>query len=401
MLDELTDAKEQLRMASPAEREMREMLMRVGGDDPDERSKHGVPRQQDLTQQQPPTDSPPQKQNVPPQSSSQSHKPGLRKDPRQQQFHPEPEPQVKQDAPRHEPAHERQESRPNQEPQQTPRQKQRVRMQDDSPTVDDGRGKRPRVVETSSQKMETDQVPKYELLPVQEDDDLNATVIEEMTDVEVLLDGSSVIDVFAVNSARRKRVEVSERKLTESDRKLFRKAKELELQSWLDHRVFDLVKKKFVDQERVMRARWVLTWKSTGKAKARLCVLSFQNPDIPHNSPTLSAASEALIMQWVVSHKCRLISGDIKTAFLSGDENIRNIFISPPDDVRQMLNLDHETVLRLRKAENGLVNAPKKWWDRLKTSLIKHGFTSCALDPCAFVLRKRGKNPWSARCACR
>ena len=42
--------KEQLRMASPAEREMREILMRIGGDDPDERSTHGVPRQQDLTQ---------------------------------------------------------------------------------------------------------------------------------------------------------------------------------------------------------------------------------------------------------------------------------------------------------------------------------------------------------------
>ena len=63
--------------------------------------------------------------------------------------------------------------------------------------------------------METDQVPESELPPVPEDDDLNATVIEVMTDVEVLLDGSSVIDVFAVNSARRKRVEVSERKLTE------------------------------------------------------------------------------------------------------------------------------------------------------------------------------------------
>ena len=240
-------------------------------------------------------------------------------------------------------------------------------------------------------KLETDQVPESELPPVPEDDDLNATVIEVMTDVEMLLDGSSVIDVFAVNSARRKRVEVSKRKLTESDRKLFRKAKELELQSWLDHRVFDLVKKKFVDQERVMRARWVLTWKSTGKARARLCVLGLQDPDlteVPRDSPTLSAASEALIMQWVASHKYRLISGDIKTAFLSGDEDIRNIFISPPDDVRQMLNLDHETVLRLRKAVYGLVNAPKKWCDRLKTSLIKHGFTSCALDPCAFVLRK-------------
>ena len=104
-------AKEQLRMASPAERELREMLMRIGGDDPDERSKHGVPRQQDLTQQQPPTQSPPQKQQLP-QSSSQSQKQQLRKDPRQQQFHPEPGPQVKQGAPRQEPVHERQELRP-------------------------------------------------------------------------------------------------------------------------------------------------------------------------------------------------------------------------------------------------------------------------------------------------
>ena len=33
---------------------------------------------------------------------------------------------------------------------------------------------------------------------VPEDDDLNATVIEVMTDIEVLLHGSSIVDVFAV-----------------------------------------------------------------------------------------------------------------------------------------------------------------------------------------------------------
>ena len=79
-------------------------------------------------------------------------------------------------------------------------------------------------------------MPESDLRPVPEDDDLNATEIEVMTDVEVLLDGSSVIDVFAVSSKRPKRVEVSERKLTE----LFRK-----------------VEKKIVDQERV--------WKSSGR----------------------------------------------------------------------------------------------------------------------------------------
>ena len=62
------------------------------------------------------------------------------------------------------------------------------------------------LVEKGPQNMETDQVPESELRLVPEDDDLNATVIQVMTDVEVLLHGSSVIDVFAVNSARRKRV---------------------------------------------------------------------------------------------------------------------------------------------------------------------------------------------------
>ena len=46
-------------------------------------------------------------------------------------------------------------------------------------------------------------------------------------------------------------------------------------------------------------------------------------------------------------------------------------------------------MLRLRKAVYVLVNASKKWWDRLLRSLLNHGFTSCALDPCAFVLIKQ------------
>ena len=49
-----------------------------------------------------------------------------------------------------------------------------------------------------------------------------------------------------------------------------------------------------------MCARWVLTWKSTGKGKARRCVVGFQDPDLTEvllDSPTLSGASEALEMR--------------------------------------------------------------------------------------------------------
>ena len=106
--------------------------------------------------------------------------------------------------------------------------------------------------------------------------------------------------------------------MTDEDRKLFRRVKEAELQSCPDHKVFDVVKKKVADKDRVMRARWVLTWKSTGEAKARLCVLGFEDRDlteVPRDSSTLSSHAEALILQSVSSNKWKLVSGDIKTAF--------------------------------------------------------------------------------------
>ena len=138
-----------------------------------------------------------------------------------------------------------------------------------------------------------------------------------------------------------------------------------------------------------------MTCKSSGKAKTRLFVLGVQDPDlteVPCDSPTLSAASEALIMQCVASHKYRLISGDIKTAFLNGDEDVRYIVISPPDDVRQMLNLDHEIVLRLRKAVYGLVNAPRNRSSNMDSQVVPSIHVHCSSE---------WKNPWSARCACR
>ena len=173
----------------------------------------------------------------------------------------------------------------------------------------------------------------------------------------------------------------------------------MELQSWLDHRVFDLVKKKFVDQERIMRARWVLTWKSCGKAKARLCELVFQDPDlteVSRESPTMSAASEALITQWVVSHKYRLISGDIKTAFL-----VRNVFISPPGDVRQMLNVDHETVFAVEEGGVWIGKGAEEVVGQTQEIVHPTWFHKLCSRSMCICSSNEWANPWSAGCACR
>ena len=74
-----------------------------------------------------------------------------------------------------------------------------------------------------------------------------------------------------------------------------------------------------------------------------------------------------------------------------------NIVILPPDEVGDILKLSPESMLRLRKAVHGLMNAPKRWRDRLERSFLNHGFTSCASDPCAFVLKTNQK---CHQCSC-
>ena len=93
--------------------------------------------------------------------------------------------------------------------------------------------------------------------------------------------------------------------MTDEDRKLCRRVGEAELQSWLDQKVFEVAHKNVVDKDAVMRVRWVLTWKSTGEAKARLFVLGYQDPDLTEfarDSPTLSEQAEALILVRGVKH---------------------------------------------------------------------------------------------------
>ena len=89
-------------------------------------------------------------------------------------------------------------------------------------------------------------------------------------------------------------------------------AKQKEWASWLDKEAVELVKDRLkVPRSHILRARWVLTWKNVGTEKvpkARLCAL-----------PTLTSDGESAILQWIVNEGHLLESGDLKTAFLSGD----------------------------------------------------------------------------------
>ena len=196
----------------------------------------------------------------------------------------------------------------------------------------------------------------------------------------------------------KRRVEVSMRNLTREDRDPFTRAKQKEWASWLDKEAVELVKDRLkVPRSHILRARWVLTWKNVGTErvpKARLCALGFQDPrltTLTTSSPTLTADGESAILQWIVNEGHLLESGDLKTAFLSGDpdpacKGSDALYIDPPSDLKRWLYLGPEDVLRLRKAVYGLINAPLRWHQRLSRALRQAGFVPLQMDPCIWIL---------------
>ena len=105
--------------------------------------------------------------------------------------------------------------------------------------------------------------------------------------------------------------------------------------------------------ERLLRMRWVLTWKYTEggdrKAKARLVILVYQHPEltsVPTAAPTLGKMSRHLLLQACALHKLRVHFGDVSSAFLqtSASEEYQELTIKAPPEVGYLFS-DSENLL--------------------------------------------------------
>ena len=67
----------------------------------------------------------------------------------------------------------------------------------------------------------------------------------------------------------------------------------------------------------------------------------------------------------------KLYQMDVKSGFLNNFLN-EEVFIVQPKGFQDPHFLNH--VLRLKKALDGLKQAPRAWYDRLTTYLLDHGF---------------------------
>ena len=138
--------------------------------------------------------------------------------------------------------------------------------------------------------------------------------------------------------------------------------------------------------ERLLRMRWVLTWKYTEggdrKAKARLVILVY-----PTAAPTLGKMSRHLLLQVCALHKLRVYFGGVSSAFLqtSASEEHQELTIKAPPEVGYLFSDSAgkpARYVRLMKPFYGLTSAHRAWWLDITQKLSQLGWKPMSTDQC-------------------
>ena len=148
-----------------------------------------------------------------------------------------------------------------------------------------------------------------------------------------------------------------------------------------------------LDRSKVMAMRWVLTFKSSGVAKARLVVLGFQAhnlTEVETASPTMSKLGRNLLLTATAARRFVLKSGDVSSAFLQADASLEaeGLTVWAPPELAVLYGGDPKEpkALRVMKAFYGLVHAPRKWFESVVRTMTSTGWRQLLGDKCVFVL---------------
>ena len=206
------------------------------------------------------------------------------------------------------------------------------------------------------------------------------------------------LEGFFVGALKRKAVEVSERRLTPSEREQFKEAKSVEVKNFIAAEAFKCLPPHLqASPEQAVGMRWILTWKTredgTRKAKARAVLLGYQDPSYEHRSttsPVMTRQTRQMFLQYAAWKRWTIQKGDVSGAFLQGREYPDQLFCVPCPEILEAMDLSPGTVVQLKKACYGLVDAPLEWYRSVDEFLKSLGFVRSWADPCAWYLRRDG-----------
>ena len=200
---------------------------------------------------------------------------------------------------------------------------------------------------------------------------------------------------FFISALKRRSIEVSERRMSAEEHEQFSGAKQVEVDKFVAAEALQALPPHLrPNRSQALRMRWVLTWKKkddgTLKPKARAVVLGFLDPDYanrPTFAPTMTRQSRQVLLQWAANHHALVHKGDVAAAFLQGREFERELYLIPTPEICQAMNLPTESIVKMRKACYGLVEAPIEWFETMNSYLQTQGFEQLKSDPCCWRLR--------------
>ena len=203
---------------------------------------------------------------------------------------------------------------------------------------------------------------------------------------------------FFIGSLKRRAVELSERKMTETEKAEFKGAKGVEVRNFIASRAFEVLPDHLKpDKSQAIGMRWILTWKlkedGTRKAKARAVLLGYQDEGYAHRattSPVMTRQTRQMVLQLAAWKKWHLKKGDVTGAFLQSREYPDQLFCIPTPEICEALGIPADSVTKVRRACYGLVDAPLEWWRSVDGFLRDLGFERLWSDSCCWVLRHNG-----------
>ena len=143
-----------------------------------------------------------------------------------------------------------------------------------------------------------------------------------------------------------------------------KEAKVVEMRNLRDYETFEEVED--CGQERIS-SRWVITVKEAHdgqktKYKARLVARGFQEEVPPQSdSPTVLRESNKLFTAVASNEDFKVLSVDIRAAFLQSKELKREVFVVPPKDLAET-----GVLWKLKKPLYGLNDASRRFWLKVK-----------------------------------
>merc|ERR1712240_149792 len=166
-------------------------------------------------------------------------------------------------------------------------------------------------------------------------------------------------------------------------------AKKSEIENLKTYETFEEVKD---EGQEAIGSRWIITEKQKHDGqkkdyKARLVAKGFQELDQPQSdSPTAAKENFKLLMALSANFDFKIVSMDIRAAFLQAKTLDREVFVRPPDDIGK-----EGVIWKLLKPSYGLDDASRKFYFKVKETLQKLGLKTLPGDDAVYYEHKNGK----------